>query len=71
MFRELAREKTWARINLVPLLQAEADRDMYRRYRASVEREKEIMKDVPGWEAGKSVYNSERFIEPTFVVTPR
>ena len=29
--RELAREKTWARINIVPLLEAEHDRDMVRR----------------------------------------
>ena len=29
--RELAREKTWARIHLVPLLEAEFDRDMSRR----------------------------------------
>ena len=29
--RELAREKTWARIHLVPLLEAEHDRDMVRR----------------------------------------
>lgn len=48
--RELQREKVWSRIHLVPLLLAEGDRDAYRRQHAALEREKEIMKDVPGWE---------------------
>ncbi|RDX53876.1 GRIM-19 [Polyporus arcularius HHB13444] len=56
--RELQREKVWSRIHLVPLLLAEGDRDAYRRQQAALEREREIMKDVPGWEAGKSVYNN-------------
>jgi NADH dehydrogenase (ubiquinone) 1 alpha subcomplex subunit 13 len=34
----------------VPLLLAEGDRDTYRREQAALEREKEIMKDVKGWE---------------------
>jgi len=34
----------------VPLLLAEGDRDTYRREQAALEREKEIMKDVQGWE---------------------
>ena len=48
--RELQREKAWSRIHLIPLLLAEGDRDAYRRQQAALEREKEIMKDVPGWE---------------------
>ncbi len=48
--RELQREKVWSRIHLVPLLLAEGDRDAYRREQAALEREREIMKDVPGWE---------------------
>lgn len=31
---------------------AESDRDIYRRDFAALEREREIMKDVPGWEVG-------------------
>lgn len=54
MRRELQREKTWSRIHLVPLLLAEGDRDAYRRQHAALEREKEIMKDVPGWEVSGS-----------------
>ncbi|GJE84340.1 GRIM-19 [Phanerochaete sordida] len=59
--RELQREKAWSRIHLVPLLLAEGDRDAYRRQHAALEREKEIMKDVPGWEAGKDVYHNPRY----------
>ncbi|KAJ3086955.1 hypothetical protein HK102_012108 [Quaeritorhiza haematococci] len=49
--RELRREKAWARINLVPLLQAETDRDLVRRLEAAKRREAEIMQDVPDWQA--------------------
>lgn len=62
--RELHREKTWARIHLVPLLTAENDRDLYRRHLAALAREREIMKDVPGWVVGESVYNSKRYVAP-------
>ncbi|KIL70271.1 hypothetical protein M378DRAFT_156361 [Amanita muscaria Koide BX008] len=58
--RELEREKMWSRIHLVPLLMAEGDRDAYRRQQAALGREREIMKDVPGWEVGKTVYNSKK-----------
>ena len=53
LLRELQREKVWSRIHLVPLLLAEGDRDAYRRQQAALEREKEIMKDVPGWEVSE------------------
>lgn len=66
--RELQREKVWSRIHLVPLFLAEGDRDMYRRQQAAIAREKEIMKDVPGWEAGKSVYNSSKYRSPEIVI---
>ncbi|KAL5636725.1 hypothetical protein ACGC1H_000631, partial [Rhizoctonia solani] len=59
--RELKRENTWARIYLVPLLLAEGDRDAYRREQAAFAREREIMKDVKGWEAGKSVYHNTKY----------
>ena len=51
---ELAREKMWARIHLIPLLQAEEDRDLVRRYWADKAREKELL----GTET--KVYHSER-----------
>ena len=31
-------------------MQAEQDRDVYRRAQAAIAREKQIMSDVPGWE---------------------
>lgn len=67
--RELSREKMWIRIHLTPMLQAEADRDAVRRYLAAQDRERELMKDEKGWSFG-SVYNSKRFVRPTFTVTP-
>ncbi|KAJ8453622.1 hypothetical protein ONZ45_g19638 [Pleurotus djamor] len=65
---ELHREKVWSRIHLVPLLMAEGDRDAYRRREAAVAREKEIMKDVPGWVAGSSVYTNAKYQSPEIVI---
>ncbi|KAJ2770606.1 hypothetical protein IWQ57_002583 [Coemansia nantahalensis] len=58
---EQLREKTWARIHVTPMLIAEADRDEFRRRHAAVEREKIIMKDVPGWVPGQRVYYGKRY----------
>ena len=71
----------WARIYLIPALQAEEDRDQVRRYLADKAREKELL----GSET--KIYNSDRyderadveghigltiarFVRPTFAVTP-
>ena len=51
--RELDRESAWTRIHLTPLLVAEADRDLYRRTKASIAREVAIMEHVPGWKVRK------------------
>lgn len=51
---ELAREKMWSRIHLIPLLQAEEDRDQIRRHWADKAREKELL----GSET--RVYHSDR-----------
>ncbi|POW18795.1 hypothetical protein PSHT_05413, partial [Puccinia striiformis] len=56
--RELKRENMWSRIHLVPILTAENDRDQFRRNRAQLDREREIMKDDPDWVVGQSVYNT-------------
>lgn len=58
--RELRRELAYSRIHLVPLLLAEQDRDAYRRNEAALKREKEIMKDVPGWEVRDGRYRRRR-----------
>lgn len=54
-YSELAREKMWSRIHLIPLLQAEEDRDQVRRYYADKAREKALL----GTET--KVYNSDRY----------
>jgi hypothetical protein len=61
---ELSREKMWARIHLIPLLQAEEDRDQVRRYYADKAREKDLLG------AETKVYHGERFVRPTFTMTP-
>jgi hypothetical protein len=53
--RELAREKMWARIHLMPLLVAEEDRTSVRRWYADKQREKELMGDV------QEAYNDGKF----------
>lgn len=45
----------WARIHLIPLLQAEEDRDQVRRYWADQGREKELLG------ATTKVYNNDRY----------
>ncbi|KAJ5703819.1 hypothetical protein N7493_010957 [Penicillium malachiteum] len=62
--RELAREKMWARLYLTPLLQAEEDRDQVRRYYADKERANKLFGN------DEKVYNSDRFVRPTFAYTP-
>ncbi|KAI8888903.1 GRIM-19 [Backusella circina FSU 941] len=69
--RELKRENLWARINLIPLLTAESDRDLYRRTEAANAREAETMKNVEGWKAGESVYNNTKYYNaPKYVIVP-
>lgn len=58
---ELSREKMWARINLIPLLQAEEDRDQVRRHLADQKREKELLGD------NASVYHSDRYVLSFFL----
>jgi len=53
---ELAREKMWSRIHLIPMLQAEEDRDLVRRTLAAKALEQELL-------GGESkVYNSDRSV---------
>lgn len=55
----------------MPLLTAEADRDLYRRTEAAKAREAEIMKDVDGWKVGESVYNNTKYFNaPSYVIVP-
>ncbi|ORY58901.1 GRIM-19 protein [Pseudomassariella vexata] len=61
---ELAREKMWSRIHLIPLLQAEEDRDLVRRHLADQAREKELLGE------NFKVYNSDRYVRPTYAAIP-
>ncbi|KHJ33855.1 putative nadh-ubiquinone oxidoreductase subunit grim-19 [Erysiphe necator] len=62
---ELAREKMWSRIHLIPMLTAEEDRDLVRRHLADLAREKKLLG------SSTSPYNSERYVRPTFAITPK
>lgn len=53
---ELAREKMWSRIHLIPVLQAEEDRDLVRRHWAEKAREKELLG------AETKVYNNDKYV---------
>ena len=65
-YSELAREKMWARIYLIPALQAEEDRDQVRRYLADKAREKALL----GTET--KIYHSDRYaIENDMVLAGR
>jgi hypothetical protein len=54
---ELAREKMWSRIHLIPLLQAEEDRDVVRRHYAQQKMEEELLGK------SQSVYNGDRYVK--------
>jgi len=59
---EYAREKMWSRIHLIPLLQAEEDRDLVRRHLADQAREKELLGE------NIKVYHSDRLAPLPFVI---
>eukprot|EP00252_Welwitschia_mirabilis_P014416 TRINITY_DN31687_c0_g1_i1.p1 TRINITY_DN31687_c0_g1~~TRINITY_DN31687_c0_g1_i1.p1 ORF type:complete len:140 (+),score=23.79 TRINITY_DN31687_c0_g1_i1:110-529(+) len=61
---QLKREKFAGRSAILPLLQAEEDLRFVKAWQAYLKEEAEIMKDVPGWKVGESVYNSGRWVPP-------
>ncbi|KAL4608057.1 NADH dehydrogenase ubiquinone 1 alpha subcomplex subunit 13-like [Arapaima gigas] len=62
--RRLQIEELEARIALLPLLQAEQDRRTLRMLRENLEEEAKIMKDVPGWKVGESMFHTDRWVTP-------
>ncbi|XP_030258619.1 NADH dehydrogenase [ubiquinone] 1 alpha subcomplex subunit 13 [Sparus aurata] len=62
--RRLQIEDMEARIALMPLLQAEQDRRTLRMLKENLEEEAIIMKDVPEWKVGESVFHTERWVTP-------
>nr|AAG44670.1 CDA016 [Homo sapiens] len=62
--RRLQIEDFEARIALLPLLQAETDRRTLQMLRENLEEEAIIMKDVPDWKVGESVFHTTRWVPP-------
>ncbi|KAH9308605.1 hypothetical protein KI387_036516, partial [Taxus chinensis] len=60
----LKREKFAARSAILPLLQAEEDERFVKAWKDYLEEEAKIMKNVPGWKVGGSVYNSGKWMPP-------
>ncbi|KYO25669.1 NADH dehydrogenase [ubiquinone] 1 alpha subcomplex subunit 13 isoform X2 [Alligator mississippiensis] len=63
--RRLQIEELEARIAVFPLLLAEHDRRTLRLLRENLEEEAIIMKDVPGWKVGETVYHTDRWVTPS------
>ncbi|OIV98867.1 hypothetical protein TanjilG_21202 [Lupinus angustifolius] len=62
--RAIKEEKYAARRAILPVLQAEEDERFVREWHKYLEYEAEVMKDVPGWKVGESVYHSGRWMPP-------
>ncbi|CAI8601925.1 unnamed protein product [Vicia faba] len=62
--RALKEEKYAARRAILPVLQAEEDERFVKEWHKYLEYEADVMKDVPGWKVGESVYNSGRWVPP-------
>jgi NADH dehydrogenase (ubiquinone) 1 alpha subcomplex subunit 13 len=58
-------EMRQARLHILPYLQAESDRRYLRMKKQALEEEAKIMKDVPGWVVGESVYKTPQWIPPS------
>eukprot|EP00299_Pterocystis_sp_00344_P009472 c3999_g1_i1.p1 GENE.c3999_g1_i1~~c3999_g1_i1.p1 ORF type:complete len:122 (-),score=15.49 c3999_g1_i1:44-409(-) len=63
--REAKREVRAARLAIAPFLQTEDDLIQSYLLRETTKLEAVVMSEVPGWEAGKSVYNGNRYLPPT------
>lgn len=55
-------ENRRVRYAISPLLQAEADFEYLRREEENLRREREVMKNVPGWKVGEPWYFSNKFM---------
>ncbi|XP_032746670.1 NADH dehydrogenase [ubiquinone] 1 alpha subcomplex subunit 13-like [Rattus rattus] len=62
--RRLLIEDLEARIALMPLLQAEKGRRTLQILRENLEEEAIIMKDVPNWKVGESMFHTTRWVPP-------
>ncbi|XP_033634945.1 NADH dehydrogenase [ubiquinone] 1 alpha subcomplex subunit 13-like [Asterias rubens] len=62
--RRQAREQQECFYGITPLLKAEDDRRVLKLLKTNHEQEAIIMKDVPDWKAGESIYDTKRWIDP-------
>ncbi|ERN18784.1 NADH dehydrogenase [ubiquinone] 1 alpha subcomplex subunit 13-B isoform X1 [Amborella trichopoda] len=62
--RAIKEEKYAARRAILPVLQAEEDERFVKEWKKVLEEEARIMKNVPGWKVGESVYNSGKWMPP-------
>mmetsp|Transcript_8028 Transcript_8028/g.9208 ORF Transcript_8028/g.9208 Transcript_8028/m.9208 type:complete len:132 (-) Transcript_8028:883-1278(-) len=62
--RALRHERRERRAAIIPFLQAEEDFRYTQERAKQLDVEKRIMQDVPGWEVGKSPFNSGKFMPP-------
>jgi len=65
--REHQREEYDIRQSIVPFLQAESDVKNAFFEAKRLESEEELMKDVPNWEAGATVYKTRPYMAPMTV----
>ena len=68
--RALKQEKLTARQTLLPVLQAEEDRRYVLSRAKELEEEERLMKNVPGWKVGESVYSGGRWMPPAIATMP-
>ncbi|GJQ15456.1 hypothetical protein GpartN1_g7247.t1 [Galdieria partita] len=59
--RRLNQEKYQIRLAITPYLQAEEDRHTVKQNRRRLRQEKELMKDVPEYQPGESVYKTRKY----------
>jgi NADH dehydrogenase (ubiquinone) 1 alpha subcomplex subunit 13 len=56
----------WARLYLLPMFQAEMDREWMKWRADEIQKEAEIMKDVKGWQVGASPFHNKRWAPPSY-----
>lgn len=62
----MTKEKREARMAIMPFLQAEQDKMLAEQIAQANAKEADVMKHVPGWKVGESVYSQpRRWTRPT------
>eukprot|EP00298_Acanthocystis_sp_HF-20_P021149 c27319_g1_i1.p2 GENE.c27319_g1_i1~~c27319_g1_i1.p2 ORF type:complete len:136 (+),score=59.39 c27319_g1_i1:16-423(+) len=64
--REIELERRAAKLALMPYLLAEQDLKLLDYHKKQKQIEEELMKDVPGWVPGESVFKGKRYLPPFF-----